>query len=237
MIARFRNFLLPLIALPLIALTFGAYSPLQEDALDPPFRLPFKDPPGYSTWYLGQPYGNTLGAYRMRDTTYVEGQGLHFGVDLIARCDTPVLAIGDGVVYAVDGPNGAGPHNVVIKHDNGFFSLYGHLRYRSTFVTWGQRVKAGDVVGVVGDWLDSVNCRRAPHLHLEIRIDAMRAAVNPIPLIDGPWQDAGLGIGSGGSGFELDLDQPRRWQTLLDQPSVIFGGPILNDYSRPWPPG
>lgn len=29
-----------------------------------PFGLPFADPPGPSTWLFGQPYGNTVFAYR-----------------------------------------------------------------------------------------------------------------------------------------------------------------------------
>ncbi len=36
-----------------------------------PFGLPFADPPGPNTWYLGGGYGNTVGAYYQRDTTYL----------------------------------------------------------------------------------------------------------------------------------------------------------------------
>src|SRR5690349_8887575 len=93
----------------------------------PPFRLPFNTPPGPDTWYLGQPYGNTTGAYRQRATTYRNGQGIHFGIDLSTACGTPVVAIGDGIVLQVDGPHGSPPHNVVIEHPNGYSSLYGHL--------------------------------------------------------------------------------------------------------------
>jgi murein DD-endopeptidase MepM/ murein hydrolase activator NlpD len=74
----------------------------QEAALQPaeprPFRLPFLDPPGPSTWLMGQAYGNTSGAYRQRRIIYEAGQGVHFGVDLSARCGYPIVAIGDGVV-------------------------------------------------------------------------------------------------------------------------------------------
>ncbi len=50
-----------------------------------PFSLPFKDPPGPATWLMAQAYGNTMGAYTQRDTTYRNGQGIHFGVDFSAR--------------------------------------------------------------------------------------------------------------------------------------------------------
>ena len=61
------------------------------------FGLPFAGPAGPDTWMVGQVYGNTTGAYRMRSTDYRSGQGIHFGLDLAAPCGTPVLAIGDGV--------------------------------------------------------------------------------------------------------------------------------------------
>ena len=38
-----------------------------------------------------------------------------------------------------------------------------------------------------------------------------------------------------GTGFARDLSEPRRWQSLYDQPEVRFWGPILNDYANPWP--
>ena len=34
------------------------------------FGLPFAGDPGPNTWLLGQGYGNTLGSYRQRRTTY-----------------------------------------------------------------------------------------------------------------------------------------------------------------------
>src|SRR5262245_55007637 len=93
-----------------------------------PFGLPFASLPGPSTWLLGQPYGNTTTAYRWRRSTYGAGQGLHFGIDLSAPCRTEVVAVGDGVVAKVDAMNhGAGPHNLMINHDNGYASFYGHL--------------------------------------------------------------------------------------------------------------
>ena len=207
-----------------------------DRSIAPVFRLPFAAEPSLNTWYLGQPYGNTVGAFRARSRTYNQGQGIHFGIDLIARCDTPVLAIGDGTVHSIDGPWGSLPHSVVVLHDNGFYSLYGHLRVRSNHLYVGQRVKAGDQIGLTGDWIDWVACNRSPHLHLEIRTDAMRSAVNPIPLIEGPWEDASLGIRFSNPAFEIDLEDPRRWQSLYDQPDIRFGGPLINAYAEPWPP-
>jgi murein DD-endopeptidase MepM/ murein hydrolase activator NlpD len=200
----------------------------------PPFRLPFQDPPGPHTWLLGQTYGNTAGAYRQRATTYAAGQGLHFGVDLSARCGYEIVAIGDGIVSKVDAlEHGSAPHNLMIDHPNGFASFYGHLFERPDLVV-GQPVLAGQVIAKVGD--PDGRCTSRPHLHLEIRnAGAYNRAYNPLILIAADWDSLAM-VGSFGRSFARDLSDPRRWQSLYDQPETTFWGPRLNDYSSPWPP-
>ncbi len=199
-----------------------------------PLDLPFALPPGPDTWLLGQPYGNTTGAYRQRRTTYGASGGIHFGVDLTAPCGTPVVAVADGVVFSVDAMNfGSAPHNVMIDHpDLGIASFYGHLRDRSPLVA-GQAIGRGDPVGVVGD--PGLTCRSRPHLHLELRDLAHAKKFNPVTYIEADWDTLAL-ASSLGIGFQRDLDDPRKWQHLDDQPEARVGGPILNDFARPWPP-
>lgn len=203
-------------------------------AAERPLGLPFALPPGPATWLLGQPYGNTTGAFRQRRTTYGASGGIHFGVDLTAPCGTPVVAVADGVVFSVDAMNfGSAPHNVMIDHaDLSVASFYGHLRDRSP-LTAGQAVRRGDPVGVVGD--PGLTCRSRPHLHLELRDLAHARKFNPVTLIEADWDTLAL-ASSLGTGFERDLDDPRKWQHLDDQPEARVGGPILNDFARPWPP-
>ncbi len=199
-----------------------------------PFGLPFAEPPGYSTWFLSQWYGNTVTAWRNRYGLYGQGQGLHFGLDFAARCGSLVRAIGDGVVVAIDGPYGAAPHNVVIAHPNGYRSLYGHLLERSPLRV-GQPVRRGDPIGKVGDPA-SPTCDRAPHLHLEIRDASMRRAYNPVTLIEADWRTLTLGLELPGQRFVTFLPEPSRWIVPWDQPEVVFGGPLLNDRIDVWPP-
>jgi murein DD-endopeptidase MepM/ murein hydrolase activator NlpD len=197
------------------------------------FGLPFADPPGPNTWYLGQGYGNTIGAYFQRDTTYRAGQGLHFGLDFAAPCGTPVIAIGDGTVAKVDAPeHGALPHNLLLQLDAGYAALYGHLRERSK-LTIGQHVTKGQVVGLSGDSFGT--CHSAPHLHLEIRSPDYLTAYNPINLIEADWDALAL-VGAFQRGFERDLDDPRQWQYPDDQPDTKFGRALLNNFKSPWPP-
>jgi murein DD-endopeptidase MepM/ murein hydrolase activator NlpD len=200
----------------------------------PPFGLPFKTPPGPSTWLLGQLYGNTTSAYLFRTVWYAAGQGLHFGLDFAAPCGTEVVAIGDGVVVKIDArEHGAGPHNLLIRHqEQGYVSLYGHLLRRPR-LDIGQRVRRGEIIGLSGD--PDETCTSRPHLHLEVRNLTYTVAYNPVLLIDADWDSLAL-VGQFGAGFQRDLRFPRRWQFMDDQPEVQFGGPLLNDYPAPWPP-
>ncbi len=182
---------------------------------------------------MGQAYGNTTGAYRQRRIFYEAGQGLHFGVDFIAPCGYPVVAIGDGVVTKVDAlEHGSAPHNLMIDHPNGYASFYGHLLEKPNLQP-GEYVNAGDVVAKVGD--PDQTCSSRPHLHLEIRnAGGYNQAFNPLLLIDADWDNLAL-VGPFSNSFARDLSDPRRWQSLYDQPNVQFWGPMLNDYPDPWP--
>jgi hypothetical protein len=218
----------------LVAVAHDA-SPLPDSRIARPiqqFGLPFAGEPGPNTWLMGQAYGNTVGGYRRRLTDYRSGQGIHFGVDFSAPCGTPVRAIGDGVVSEVDGSHGSGPHNLVLEHGQGLASLYGHLSRRSSLRV-GQRVKRGDLIGLSGD--SQLTCVSAPHLHLEIRDASHQRFFNPVLFINADWHTLAL-TGGFSRGYQRDLGNPRRWQTVLDQPQARRGGGLLNNFAQPWPP-
>jgi murein DD-endopeptidase MepM/ murein hydrolase activator NlpD len=197
-----------------------------------PFIMPFAGDPGPNSWLFIQAYGNTTFAYQFRSSVYYGGQGIHFGIDLEAPCGTPILAIGDGIVESIDSWHGAGPHNLMIYHANGYASFYGHLLVRAR-LNIGQRVKAGQVVALSGD--PDRTCTSRPHLHLEIRdVETQAIAYNPIELIEADWDRIVLS-GSSPVAFEQDLDDPGKWISLLDQPQTRFGYPLLNNYASPWP--
>ncbi len=213
----------------------AATAPVQQEvAAQRPFILPFAAPPGPDTWLMGQAYGNTVGAYFSRNTTYRYSQGIHFGVDLSAPCGTELVATADGVVALVDAAAyGSLPHNLIIDHPQlGYATLYGHLLERPN-LSPGQEVKQGQVVALSGD--PEETCFGRPHLHLEIRDYPGRGwKYNPVNLIDADWDNLAL-VGSFRSGFERDLDDPRKWQHLDDQPPAVTGGAIINDFANPWP--
>jgi murein DD-endopeptidase MepM/ murein hydrolase activator NlpD len=212
----------------LVALTVSPVMAQQR----PPFGLPFATPPGPETWLLGQVYGNSTGAFARRREWYKAGQGIHFGIDFSARCGTPVVAIGAGVVIKVDAPeHGSAPHNLLIDHENGYVSLYGHLLERPA-LRRGERVTRGQLIAQTGD--PDLTCTSRPHLHLEVRNTALNRAFNAHNVIDADWESLSL-LGSFGRGFQRDLDDPRKWQSLWDQPDIRFGGPLINEFERTYP--
>lgn len=78
------------------------------------------------------------------------------------------------------------------------------------------------MIALTGDPAET--CHGRPHLHLEIRdLKTHARKYNPLLLIDADW-DTLSSIGSFGTGFQYNLDEPRQWQTLFDQPEAVSGG-------------
>ncbi|MBL7982835.1 MAG: M23 family metallopeptidase [Flavobacteriales bacterium] len=104
----------------------------------------------------------TAGGYGMRIHPIHKIPKFHAGMDFTAKQGTPIYATGDGrVTYADYGTNGYGRH-VVIDHGFGYNTLYAHLSELK--VRNGQKVKRGDVIGLVGN----TGLSAGPHLHYEV---------------------------------------------------------------------
>lgn len=107
---------------------------------------------------------------------------LHQGIDLVAALGTAILAIGDGTVVAAGPAQGFG-NWVVIEHDDGSVSVYGHMRYYDVAV--GDRVETGEQIALVGNEGQSTG----PHLHMEIKLDGQ--AVDPDMWLDAQGVELG----------------------------------------------
>ena len=97
---------------------------------------------------------------------------MHTGVDLTAPRGTPIHASGDGTVIEARHSTGGYGNIVKIDHGFGFTTYYAHQS--KILVKVGQKVKRGDVIGLVG----STGLSQAPHLHYEVRIN--NKPVNPL---------------------------------------------------------
>lgn len=95
------------------------------------------------------------------------GQAGHNGLDFGVGIGTPVKAAADGVFlrYGVDS-TGYGKY-VMIQHEGGWVTLYGHLSRAVSF----HEVRAGDVIGYSGCTGNSTG----PHLHFELRSPVKQA--------------------------------------------------------------
>lgn len=103
--------------------------------------------------------------------------GEHEGVDLLTDGGTPIFAAMPGTVsVSSEGYYGYGVCITIVSTVNGqrVTTLYGHMRYGSRQVVSGQKVAAGQVIGLVG----STGRSTANHLHFEVWLNGTK--VDPL---------------------------------------------------------
>ncbi len=84
----------------------------------------------------------------------------HLGTDYAAPRHTPIKAAGHGkVIFA--GIKGGYGKTVIIQHENGYRTLYGHMHKIDKGIRTGVYVSQGKVIGTVG----STGLSTGPHLH------------------------------------------------------------------------
>jgi murein DD-endopeptidase MepM/ murein hydrolase activator NlpD len=86
----------------------------------------------------------------------------HPGLDLAAPLGTEIYAVREGVVVD-QGRNAVYGNYIIIRHEDNWASLYGHLQQIHTSLH--MRVQSGSVIGRVG----STGLSTGPHLHFELR--------------------------------------------------------------------
>lgn len=114
----------------------------------------------------------------------------HKGIDMVGPNSTfdYVVAHSDGEVVAVvsninyntskTGQRIYGNY-VKIRHDNGMYTLYAHMKYGSVSVKVGQRVSRGQEIGYMGNTGYSFGA----HLHFEVR-DENNNYIDPTGYVD-----------------------------------------------------
>lgn len=101
----------------------------------------------------------------------------HPGLDISADKGDPVYATADGKITHAASAGNYG-NLVIVEHGYGLETRYGHL---SAFkVTHGQKVKRGDLLGLVG----STGRTTGAHLHYEVRANGR--ILNPLQLLLNP---------------------------------------------------
>lgn len=125
-----------------------------------PMRRPLPPEPGA---HPSAAFASPLPGYHVLSRFGPRGRRFHTGIDLRARRGggDPVLASRSGRVVRAETRTGYG-RLVEIAHDDGYSTRYAHLRRIK--VRLGQRVKQGEVIGIVGQ----SGRATTPHLHFEI---------------------------------------------------------------------
>ncbi len=107
----------------------------------------------------------------------------HRGVDLGHRntSDDNVIAHSDGVVVEVvknynktDSTGSSYGNYIKIKHNNGYYTLYAHLKFGGVYVNKGDKVIKGQFIADMGNTGRST----AKHLHFEVR-NTLDVRINP----------------------------------------------------------
>lgn len=118
-------------------------------------------------------FGDTWGAAR-------GGGRRHEGVDVIANEGKLLYAVVDGEISKQywDQPGALAGNGLRLSQPNGTYFTYLHMLSFAPGISLDTQVKAGDVIGFVGNTGSSAT----PHLHFEIRPGGS-GAVNPYPYI------------------------------------------------------
>jgi hypothetical protein len=140
-----RPQLLPKVTGPLVGVPQFVTPPLDAG----PYMFPV-----YGSSSFGDAYGADRG-----DVTY------HHGDDIFGELGQPLLASANGTVFSV-GWNRVGGNRLWLRDHQGNLFYYAHLAAFSTNVRNGARVKAGQVVGFMGNTGDAEGS--ATHLHFEV---------------------------------------------------------------------
>jgi murein DD-endopeptidase MepM/ murein hydrolase activator NlpD len=86
----------------------------------------------------------------------------HEGIDFTAAVGTPIYATGDGVISEAEYNSGGYGNKIIINHGYSYETVYAHLSKIKVKV--GQRVKRGEIIGLMGNTGKST----APHCHYEV---------------------------------------------------------------------
>ena len=121
---------------------------------------------------LGMPYhGRITSTFGHRENPFGgENVETHKGLDIAAPYGAPVKAMAKGTVEFA-GLRGGFGNCIMLKHGNGFETLYGHLS--KILVSVGQKIDIGQQIGNVG----STGRSTGPHLHYEIHRNGEK--INP----------------------------------------------------------
>lgn len=102
--------------------------------------------------------------------------------DVISIADGTVEIVVKNVKYTNNKARGTASYGnfVKIKHDDGHYTLYAHMKYGSVTVSKGDKITKGQTLGTMGNTGNAYGV----HLHFEVR-DSNNNRLNPKDYLDG----------------------------------------------------
>ena len=143
--------------------------------------------------------------------------GAHQGNDCFAAFGSPVLAVADGTLNRV-GTLPISGNRLWLKTKRGDAFFYAHLSAFAPDAVSGRKVKAGTLLGFVGNTGDAEPT--PPHVHFEIH-PGDKAAIDPHTIL-GAWQDRGE-VPTGGWLARYGTDTEDRPGALVEVRDFIAG--------------
>ena len=125
---------------------------------------------------LGHPMSSSITSrYGRRKDPINHRMAFHAGIDFKGRRGDKVHATGSGVVRRSSFRRGGFGNCIVIRHTNGYETLYAHLSKR--LVKVGDRVTRGQVIGLVG------NTGRSTGSHLHYEVHYHKKTIDPMKFL------------------------------------------------------
>ena len=147
-----------------------------------------------------------------------------YGAEALAVADGVVAAIKDGIPQNVPGANSravpitletVGGNYVILDLGKGRFGFYAHLQPGSLRVKPGEKVRRGQVLGLVGNSGNSTE----PHLHFHVSNGNSPLASEGLPYVFESFEQQGQGWGWKASGNTQPV--PRRSMEIPLQNAVV----------------
>lgn len=115
--------------------------------------------------------------YGKREYTYrgKRVKDFHNGIDLVGGNEIVATAAGEVVSTRNEGKQYGNGCYVRIKHSNGLYTLYYHLKSGSVTVKKGEKVTKGQVIGIIG----KTGKATGVHLHYQIDKGSSASAIDP----------------------------------------------------------
>ena len=110
------------------------------------------------------------------------GRAHHNGIDITGLgYGANIYATNNGTVEKIaSDPWGLGNH-VVVNHNNGYWSVYGHMQRFAEGLHVGQTVARGQLLGYIG----STGKSTGAHLHFEVHKGCYTCRIDPCSVVDG----------------------------------------------------